>query len=54
VTARSLAEGMSCDYMTGEYPYKLRLANASRPLYKVEMSAQELGDVASRTISKVA
>ena len=54
VTARSLAEGLSCDYMTGEYPYKLRLANASRPLYKVEMSAQELAEAAGRAISKVA
>src|SRR5262249_23020017 len=41
VTARSLAQGLSCDYMTGEYPYKLRLANSSRPLYKVEATAAE-------------
>ncbi len=54
VTARSLAEGISCDYMTGEYPYKLRLANASRPLYRVEAGAQELAAIAERRISKVA
>jgi CelD/BcsL family acetyltransferase involved in cellulose biosynthesis len=45
-TARSLAEGISCDYMTGEYPYKLRFANASRMLYRVEASAEELGEIA--------
>jgi len=38
-TARSLEQGLSCDYMTGEYPYKLRFANASRMLYRVEASA---------------
>jgi CelD/BcsL family acetyltransferase involved in cellulose biosynthesis len=54
VTARSLAEGLSCDYMTGEYPYKLRLANASRPLYEVAVSAQELADIAERRISRTA
>ncbi|MGC2108103.1 MAG: GNAT family N-acetyltransferase, partial [Candidatus Korobacteraceae bacterium] len=35
VTARSLAEGLSCDYMTGEHPYKLRLAKSLRTLNKV-------------------
>jgi len=47
-TARTLAEGMSCDYMTGEYPYKLRLANSSRALYKVEVGAKELAAIAGR------
>ncbi len=54
VTARSLAEGLGCDYMTGEYPYKLRLANASRPLYKAEVRAQELAGIAARAISRAA
>lgn len=54
VTARSLAEGLSCDYMTGEYPYKLRLANASRALYRVEASAQELLEIAEHRISSAA
>jgi CelD/BcsL family acetyltransferase involved in cellulose biosynthesis len=53
-TARSLAEGLSCDYMTGEYPYKLRLANASRPLYKVEAGAEELAQIAARTVPSAA
>lgn len=45
-TARSLAEGLSCDYMTGEYPYKLRFANATRMLYEVQASAEELAEIA--------
>jgi CelD/BcsL family acetyltransferase involved in cellulose biosynthesis len=53
-TSRSLGEGLSCDYMTGEYPYKLRLANASRPLYKVEAGARELAEIASGKISRAA
>lgn len=49
VTARSLSEGLRCDYMTGEYPYKLRLANASLPLLQVHISAEQLADIVSRT-----
>ena len=41
-TALSLEQGLSCDYMTGEYPYKLRFANASRMLYRIEASAAQL------------
>lgn len=54
VTARSLADGLSCDYMTGEYPYKLRLANSFRPLFKVEVGAQELASIAEGAISSAA
>jgi hypothetical protein len=55
VTARSLGEGLSCDYMTGEYPYKLRLANTCSPLYKVELNAEELAEIAApRRVPKVA
>ena len=45
-TALSLEQGLSCDYMTGEYPYKLRFANASRMLYRVEASPAQLAAVA--------
>lgn len=48
-TALSLEQGLSCDYMTGEYPYKLRFANASRMLYRVEASAAQLASVAQGT-----
>jgi CelD/BcsL family acetyltransferase involved in cellulose biosynthesis len=45
-TALSLEQGVSCDYMTGEYPYKLRFANATRMLYRVEASAAQLAAIA--------
>ena len=46
-TARTLEEDLSSDYMTGEYPYKLRLANSSRPLFCANVSSRELADVAT-------
>lgn len=49
VTARSLAEGLSCDYMTGEYPYKLRFANASRQLWRIDTTADEMLELVQRT-----
>lgn len=48
VTARTLAEGLDCDYMTGEYTYKNRLATAMVPLLKVEASAEQLAAAAAR------
>ena len=41
-TALSLEQGLHCDYMTGEYPYKMRFANATRMLYCVEASPAQL------------
>lgn len=35
-TAASLNEGLTCDYMTGEQSYKLRLATGSAPLFQFE------------------
>jgi len=40
VTRLSLAEGLECDYMTGEQPFKLRLATGVKPLYQLAMSAE--------------
>jgi CelD/BcsL family acetyltransferase involved in cellulose biosynthesis len=45
VTRRSLAAGVDCDYMTGEQPYKMRLATNSVPLYKVRASVEQLAAV---------
>jgi CelD/BcsL family acetyltransferase involved in cellulose biosynthesis len=45
VTRQSLAEGLDCDYMTGEQPYKLRLATSRVPLYRVQATAEQLADV---------
>jgi CelD/BcsL family acetyltransferase involved in cellulose biosynthesis len=46
VTCRSLAAGMDCDYMTGEQPYKLRLATAFVPLYRLRATPQQLAALA--------
>lgn len=42
ITRQSLAAGLDCDYMTGEQPYKLRLADTSVPLYKLKATAGQL------------
>jgi hypothetical protein len=42
VATRSLAEGLDCDFMTGEYPYKNRVATARVPLFTVEAAADAL------------
>ncbi len=42
VTRESLAEGFDVDFMTGEYPYKNRLATAMIPLYRVAASAAQM------------
>ena len=47
VTARTLAEGLDCDYMTGEYGYKNRLATAMVPLLRVEATAEGLAKAIS-------
>ncbi len=41
-TRLSLAEGLSCDYMTGAQPYKLRLATGSIPLYRLRATPEQL------------
>jgi len=42
VTRQSLAAGLDCDYMTGEQPYKLRLATGSVPLYRVLATPEQM------------
>ncbi|HEY2497269.1 MAG TPA: GNAT family N-acetyltransferase [Candidatus Angelobacter sp.] len=42
VTRQSLAAGLNCDYMTGEQPYKLRLATNSVPLYRLRATPEQL------------
>jgi CelD/BcsL family acetyltransferase involved in cellulose biosynthesis len=41
-TRQSLAAGLDCDYMTGEQPYKMRLATSVCPLYTASASADVL------------
>ena len=42
VTRETLTDGMDVDFMTGEYPYKNRLATTMVPLFRVEASAQQM------------
>jgi hypothetical protein len=42
VTRESLAEGLDVDFMTGEYPYKNRLATGMVPLFRVAVGAGQL------------
>ena len=42
VTRQSLAQALDCDYMTGEQPYKLRLATNSVPLHRVNALSEAL------------
>ncbi|PSH05125.1 MAG: hypothetical protein CXZ00_02925 [Acidobacteria bacterium] len=42
VTRESLAEGLDVDFMTGEYPYKNRLATAMVPLFRVAANPEQL------------
>jgi CelD/BcsL family acetyltransferase involved in cellulose biosynthesis len=48
ITRQSLAQGLDCDYMTGEQPYKLRLATNSVKLYRMRATAEELATVCMR------
>jgi CelD/BcsL family acetyltransferase involved in cellulose biosynthesis len=47
VTRQSLAAGLDCDYMTGEQPYKLRLATRSVPLSRLSATPRQLADLSS-------
>ncbi len=41
-SAITLAEGLDCDYMTGESLFKNRLATSRVPLWRIEVPAEEL------------
>ncbi len=41
-TRLSLAEGLNCDYMTGEQSHKTRLATSRVPLFRVDVSNEQL------------
>jgi CelD/BcsL family acetyltransferase involved in cellulose biosynthesis len=45
VTRQSLAEGLDCDYMTGEQPHKLRFATSCEPLFRVCASSERLRQI---------
>lgn len=52
VTRRSLAEGLDCDYMTGEQPHKLRFMTSTVPLFRVAASAQALANAGRAVMAK--
>jgi CelD/BcsL family acetyltransferase involved in cellulose biosynthesis len=54
VTRQSLASGLDCDYMTGEQPYKMRLATASVPLYRLCATPQQLAALGTRSSTLIA
>jgi CelD/BcsL family acetyltransferase involved in cellulose biosynthesis len=54
VTRVSLAAGLDCDYMTGEQGYKMRLATASKPLYRLCATPQQLAALAARSSASLA
>ncbi len=49
IARRSLQEGLSFDLMTGEQPYKLRIAQSSRDLFQVAATANQLREASSAT-----
>jgi hypothetical protein len=49
-----LADDLDCDFLTGEYPYKMRLANDSVPLMRIEASAEELREALDRHQAHIA
>lgn len=51
ITAESLAQGLDCDYMTGEYPYKMRLATTNTPLFQIRANRDRMRDAATSAIS---
>lgn len=53
VTKRSLAAGLDCDYMTGEQPYKLRLATSSMPLFRIQASSEQLATVGESVVGEL-
>jgi len=44
ITRQSLVQGLDCDYMTGEQPYKMRLATNSVQLFKVQAASEILAE----------
>ncbi len=49
VTCETLAQGQDCDLMTGEQPYKLRLATSSCQLYRLQATAGQLSQIRDLT-----
>ena len=53
VSRQSLAAGLDCDYMTGEQAYKMRLATASVPLFRLRATPAQLAALAETRMQEV-
>jgi CelD/BcsL family acetyltransferase involved in cellulose biosynthesis len=53
ITRQSLAEGLNCDYMTGEQPYKLRLATSSVPLHRLQATSEQLAAIGQKSMQEL-
>ena len=51
VVRRSLEQGISVDLMTGEQPYKMRMAQRTQDLFKVSASSSEMRKLFSASIT---
>jgi CelD/BcsL family acetyltransferase involved in cellulose biosynthesis len=51
VSHLTLEAGLHCDYMTGEQPFKQRLANGGMPLYVVERTASRSMDTLGDSVT---
>jgi len=49
-----LSENLDCDFMTGEYPYKTRIANAAVPLVRIEATAEAWREALDRRNAGIA
>lgn len=54
VARRSLEQGMNVDLMTGEQPYKMRVAQSMQDLFKVTASSAELQQLSSAPAANLA
>jgi CelD/BcsL family acetyltransferase involved in cellulose biosynthesis len=53
VTRLSLDTGLDCDYMTGEQPYKLRLATSAVQLFHLHASPAQLASAAQPSVHEL-
>ncbi len=51
VMQESLASGLDCDLMTGDQPYKRRLASNAVPLYRISISAEQIREWSLRLLA---
>ena len=54
VARESLREGLDVDFMTGEYPYKNRLATTQIPLYRVHATVEQMADIGAGAFGSAA